>query len=336
MSNELELYHNILFISRPWLDNTTSEQKFRQLLHELLQENLAQQPIYELAFPKPLTAKQKYYYTVLNYEANRYLNNIHSLINQSSNDNEKKFWINTTLYKKLKDKLSQTETVIKKNKFFLADLNDNNKQQEHLDDTYVIQCLKYQLIRLYVEIQNSFSAYVKEDILDEEEIHKLYFREPQPDESFIIAALPLNLPKATTSIKIPEPAQSFNPIKTDIRESDNKILSYADIIAKPDRFALAEVELFNEGLLDQQYRFIKKHGNVEKMAALYHIMIQKKHFNPAYFKDGRKAITDLHIRKFLNHRYIAGIDKEFRNFKNRKQLEDYLNNHVALPLLIPS
>jgi hypothetical protein len=99
--------------------------------------------------------------------------------------------------------------------------------------------------------------------------------------------------------------------------------------------SLAEQELFNSELLDHQYKFIKKRGNVEKMAALYRILIQKQHFKTYSFKDGRKKITDLQIRKFLNHRYIATIDREFRNFKDKPTLDEYLSNHVALALLIP-
>jgi hypothetical protein len=335
MSNELEMYHNILFIDRPWLDNKTSGQKYQQLYHALSKENLAQQPIYEFAFPKPLTSKRKYFYKLFENEANRYINTIHSLISQASNENEKKYWIHPTLTKKLKDKLTQTETVIKSNNFFLSHIDDKSHEQKHTDDAYIIQCLKYQLIRLYLEIQNSFPAYVKEDLLTEDDIHSLYFSEPAPAKSFLVPATPLNLPKPATAIVIKPAEQTFKVIKGDIREDQRGILNYADIIAKPDSFALAEEEFFSSELLDLQYKFIKKRGNVEKMAALYHILIQKQHFKTHSFKDGRKKITDLQIRKFLNHRYIATIDREFRNFKDKPTLDEYLSNHVALPLLIP-
>ncbi len=332
MNNDLELYHNLLFINRPWLDNTTSEQKFRQLLHELPQENLAQQPIYELVFPKPLTAKQKYYCTLLNNEANRYINNIHSLINQASNDNEKKFWVNTTLYKKLKDKLTQTETVIKKNNFFLTDINDKNQQQEHLDNTYIIQNLKYQLIRLYLELQNSFPAYVKEDMLNEEDIHKLYFGEPSPDKSFIVPAANYNFPKAKQPLIIQDEIK-FQPIRADFGVVPKGILKYSDVIKTPDKFSVFETELFHQELINQQYKFSKRHGQVLELAAAYQILIKKKYFNDYYFP-GRKKIADLHIRKFLNNRYSANIDREFRNFNNSKLLEKYIQTKLWLTLII--
>lgn len=335
MNNTLELYHNILLVQQPWLDNTTTEQKFQQMLHELPKENLAQQPLYELVFPKPLTSKRKYYHLLFANEANRYINNLHTLMNQAGDD-EKKFWIHDTLTKKLKDKLNQTETVICNNNFQLAIVADKSSDKKQADDAYTIQYLKYQLIRLYLEIQNSFSVFVKEDLLTEEDIHSLYFSETPPQTSFIVEAAPLNLPKPATSIAVKDQEPQFNAIKADIRGEQKNILTYTEIIAKPDRFALVEEELFNTGLIDSQYGFIKKHGNVEKMAAVYHIIIQKKHFNPFSFRGGKKKITDLHIRKFLNSRYAANIDKEFRNFKKKESLQTYLDNNATLALLIPS
>lgn len=335
MNNDLELYHNMLFIDRPWLDTIHTGQKYQQLYHELSKENLAQQPLYEFAFIKPLTPKRKYYYTLIDNEANRYINTINSLINQASNEDEKKFWVHTTLAKKLKDKLNQIEAIIKNNSFFLAIAEDKNQDQKQADDAYIIQCLKYEQIRLYLEIQNSFPAFVKEDLLTEDDIHTLYFSEPVPAKSFLVAAAQLTLPMQKQTVVVNEPEKAFKAIKADTREAAKGILRYTDIIAKPDKFAWAEEELFNASLLDHDYRFIKKHGHVEKMAAVYHILIQKQHFQPFSFKGGKNQITDLQIRKFLNHRYIATIDREFRNFKDKPTLDKYLSNHVALSLLIP-
>jgi hypothetical protein len=236
MINELELYHNILFIDRPWLDNKTSGQKYQQLYHALSKENLAQQPLYEFAFPKPLTSKRKYFYKLFDNEANRYINTIHSLISQASNENEKKYWIHPTLTKKLKDQLTQTEAEIKSNGFYLSVVDDKTQEQKHSDDAYIIQCLKYQLIRLYLEIQDSFPAYVKEDLLTQEDLHNLYFSEPASANSFIVAASPLNLPKPSAAIVAKPPEKTFKVIKWDIREDQRGILNYADIIAKPDSF----------------------------------------------------------------------------------------------------
>lgn len=336
MNNDLELYHNILFIECPWLNHSVSEKKFQELLHSVSKENYNQQPLYEVAFKKPLTPKRKYYHALIDNEAKRYLNTIHSLVSQASNDNEKKFWVHTTLAKKLKQKFTDIEKIIKAKKFQLTGIDNTQIDAKHRDDAFIIQFLKYQLIRLYLEIQNSYPAYLKEESITEEDIYSAWFSEEAPQKSFIITAPDHNLPKPANPIVVQPQKKTLNVIKGDIRDSAKGILKYDEIISKKDRFALAEEELFNSDLLDAEYKFIKKRGNVERMAAIYHILIQKQHFNQFHFSGGKKKITDLQIRKFLNHRYIANIDKEFRNFKKKKSFDEYINNNAALPLIIPS
>ena len=54
MPNDLPPFNEILHLHlRPW-KTTGSEQKFRELLHSLPKENYHHQPLYEVAFTKPL------------------------------------------------------------------------------------------------------------------------------------------------------------------------------------------------------------------------------------------------------------------------------------------
>ncbi|MBK8711383.1 MAG: hypothetical protein IPL97_05870 [Niastella sp.] len=334
MSNDLELFHNILLIDRPWLSATT-DQKYQQLLQMVSKENYAQQPFHELSFPKALTPKRKYFFALIDNEARRYINTIHSLMKDASNENEKKYWIHNTLTKKLKDKFTETEKAITANQFFFSVINDRQQTSKHKDDAYVIQLLKFELIRIYVEIQNSFLAYLKEDPLTEADILSTYFQsEEAPEKSFIISAPDYKLPKGSQPIEIKEEVK-FQPIKADIRTVPKGILKYTDIISNPDKFAAFETELFYQGLINQQYEFAKKRGQVTEMAAAYHVISKKKYFNQFYFP-GRKKVTELHIRKFLNLRYKASIDKEFRNFNDKEVLEEYLPSKPWLTLIIPS
>lgn len=336
MTNDLELYHNILLIDRPWLSSYT-DQKYQQLQQTVSKENYAQQPLYDLSFPKALTAKRKYYHALIDNEARRYINAIHSIVKDASNENERKYWIHNTLTRKLKDQFSEAAKAINKNQFYFSAIDDKNQTQSQKDNAYIVQLLKYELIRIYLEIQDSYSAYIQDEPLTEADLISLYFQnEETPEKSFIIKAPDYKLPKATTSISIQPEKQNLKVIKADIREPLKGVLRYDEIIAKPERFALAESELFQIELIDADYRFIKKHGNVEKMAAVYHIMIQKQYFKPVSFTGGQKKITDLQIRKFLNHRYVANIDKEFRNFKKKKDFDAYISNNSGLSLIIPS
>lgn len=336
MNNALEIYHNLLLIDRPWL-STTTDHKYQQLLQTVSKENYAQQPLYELSFPKALTPKRKYFFALIDNEARRYINTIHTLMKNASTENEKKYWIHNTLAKKIKDKFTETERAIITNQFFFPVISDREQTPKQKDNAYVIQLLKFELIRIYLEIQNNFSAYLKEDSLTEADILSIYFQsEDAPDKSFIIPAPDYKLPKSTTYISVQPVKKELKVIKADIREPAKGVLKYEDIIANADRFALAESEMFEIGLIDADYKFIRIRGNVEKMAAIFHILIQKKYFKPLYFSGGQKKITDLLIRKFLNHRYVASIDKEFRNFKKKKVFDSYISNNSGLPLIIPS
>ena len=334
MTNDLELYHNILLIDRPWLSSFT-DQKYQQLQQTVSKENYAQQPLYELSFPKALTAKRKYYHALIDNEARRYINTIHSIVKDASNENERKYWIHNTLTRKLKDQFSEAAKAINKNQFYFPAIDDKNQTQSQKDNAYIVQLLKYELIRIYLEVQDSYSAYIQDDPLTEADLLSIYFQnEEAPEKSFIVKAPDYNLPKAKEELITQEDVK-FQPIKADIREVPKGILKYTDLIANTDKFAAFETELFHQGLINQQYEFAKKHGQVSELAAAYHVLIKKKYFNQFFFP-GRKKVTDLHIRKFLNHRYKANIDKEFRNFKDSKALEEFLPTHPWLTLIIPS
>ncbi len=88
MSNDLEIFNDILHLHlRPW-KVAYSEQKFRELLHLLVKENYHHQPLYELAFHKPLTGKTRYYRAFIDNEAPGFLNNMEALITSASVSHE--------------------------------------------------------------------------------------------------------------------------------------------------------------------------------------------------------------------------------------------------------
>jgi hypothetical protein len=332
MSNNLEWYHKILFIERPWMDAATTDAKYQQLLHELSTENFAQQPLYELSFPKPLTHKTKYYQALINNEAIIFINSIHDVMKRALNDNEKKFHIHKILSKKLPAKLHETEKIISARGLYFSLIEDTSIDKKRRDDAYVIQYLKCQLILLYLEIQNSFQSLVKGDILEEKEIHSLYFTEDLPDKTFIVKARDLNLPKATITKPVIKEEKKFIPIKADFREAKKGILSYKNVIKNPDKLAAFEMELFEQGLIDDLYNFKKKHGQMQELAAAYRILIRKGYLNEYSFP-GRKKISERQICNFLNYRYNANIDREFRNFKDDALFEDYLIKQTWLTVI---
>ena len=336
MINNLDLYNKILFISPPWLEDNISDHKYQQLLQTILVENYAYQPKVGIKFFNPLTPRTKYYHNVIKFEAIRYLNALHNEIINASNENEKKYLVHKTLARQLKKKFAEIEKIITTQQLYITLIDNRTLDRKIRDDAFIIQLLKYELIHVFLETQNNYTSFWPEDVLSETEIHSIYFSETPPENSFLKAAPDLELPKATNAILIQPQEKTLVTIKGDIREVKTAVLLYNDIVDKQDLFAKVEAELNKAELLDDQYCFIKKRGNVEKMAAIVHLLIQKKYFIQYSFTGGRKPITDLQIRKFLNHRYITDIDKEFRVFKKIEKLETYLGNHLAMRLIFPS
>jgi hypothetical protein len=139
-------------------------------------------------------------------------------VNNSIDDKEKKYWVHLTLTRKLKSKFEETEKRIVSRQLYYSVIDDKQKDRSEKDNAYILHLLKYELIRLYLEIQNTFPAFLKEEPVTEEEIHSMFFSEEVPEKSFIIKAPDYNLPKPTTEIVEQTKKKTFNAIKADIRE----------------------------------------------------------------------------------------------------------------------
>ena len=339
MSKNLEVFSKLLFIDCPWHDKNPSESKFQQQLHKLPKLSVENQPLLELKFLKPLSERRKYYSAIIMNEAVNYLNAFHKTMKADATGDEKKYQVHKSLIKQLRKKFKETEGIIESKGFYFENIEAAQKKTQVdsklKEDIYIIQFLKYQLVWLYLEIQNNYLPYLPQDALEETDIHDMFFSDPAPAKSFFVDAPALNLPKPVQSIVIKENAKPFVVQKKDIRESGKGILTYEQMIANPDKFARAEIEFFEQGLINDQYKFKEEHNQVKEFAAAYQVLQKKNYFKKYYFP-GKKEVTDLHIRKFLNHRYIANIDREFRNFKDHNLLEEYVSTKLWLTLILPS
>lgn len=342
MSNELSLYHQLLFLElRPWLKRDVSEAKYKELLQSFSNENISFRPLYEVSFIKPLTAKRKYYHALIDSEATSYLNNFERNFFSAEKVNEKKYWVHTTLTKVISQKLKEASKIIKANEYYLDQIlpgvKPTSKAEYILDETYILQFLKCQLIRIYLEIQTAFKPFVKEDEVTEEELHSIYFKEEIFTTSFLKQII-YNEPIKETGLKIvPDTEYVFTPEKREIREPRKGVLLYKEIVSKTDKLARVESILFEENLINKDCCFIATQGNMSKMAAVYRVLLNNQVFLKITFKDSKRIpVTDLHVRKFLNHRYAVNIDKEFRNFGKVEVLKNFLSNNLWIGQLSSS
>lgn len=330
MNNELTLYHNILFLElRPWMNRSTAEAKYKTLLQEIKKEHFSIQPNYEVDFSKPLTSKRKYYYSLIENEATRYLNNFHGIM-EGANDKEKKYWVHTTLTKVIAQKLKETSAVITDNQYLLG---QKTTDKNLLDETYIIQLVKYQLIRIYMEIQETFPEYLKEEAVTEDELHQLYFSEQAPEKSLLIPAEKIKLATPASKVNAKHVDIELKVLKNDFREVKKGVLDYKTIVKNPQRFASFEEQLFLNEYIDTDYNFTNKHGQIQELAAIFHVLINKGYFSPKDFTT-QKTLKALDYRKFLDHRYQAGTDKQFRTLGNQQEkVAEFLENNSWLERL---
>jgi len=331
MNNELNLYHKILFLElRPWANREFSEAKYKELLNAVKKEDFAFQPLYELSFLKPLSNKRRYYHALIENEATRYLNSIYSIFVGAYNDEEKHFWSHDTLNKVMAQKLTETAARITEHNYFLSTLtNPLEKKQADtntLDEIYILQLLKFQLIRIYLELQTIFNGYLKYDAYTEAELNEIYFTEPLPQESFLASAKKVNTPAPASQVTAKPQTIQFEAKAFDFRTEKKGIIPYEAIIKDSGRFSRFEEELFSHELIDENYNFKNQHGQIQELAAIFQTLIKKGYFNKRQFPKN-KEIKPVDIRKFLDHRYNSNTDKQFRTWANKPdELADFVSS----------
>ncbi len=333
MTNELELYNKILFLElRPWINKDVAETKYKELNQKASVQAFGFQPCFQLDFIKPLSNKRKYYYSLISNEAVRFLNVFNTNIVNSLNDNERKYFVHTILTKSLSQKFKEVEKVILENNYeydlLATGTKSKNTDAKKIDEAYIIQFLKYQLVCIYLEIQETYKAYLKDEAISEAELHQLYFSENVPNVSPIKIADKIKVLTAANAKTVDKPEVSFNKLTADIRDKKKGVLDYNTIIKSPNKFAQFEEQLFVNGYIGNDYIFIDEHGKINKLACIYHVLITKGYFNPLNFEKSNEKIKPVDIRKFLDHRYNAGTDKQFRSLNtNTEKVSDFQSEH---------
>lgn len=315
----LDTIQNILFMRlQPWANRNTSEAKYNQLNHEIKKVHFSFQPLYEVVFPKPLSEKRKYYHILITNEVTQYLNAINVEISASLIDSEKAYWVHSAL-RGLSQKLKEINESIIKSNFSLPNLTAKSVNDDIKDDTYIIQYLRIQLTRTYLEVQDSYKEHLKEEPLSFQELNEKYFSDAVSDDCIKPAA---KIKQVTSKIdaNANPPAQEFKPraFDTHLKNIPPAVLKYQEVIKNQDRFLRFEQRLFDTGFIDNNYSFQNKHGRKQELAAAYIIMINKGCFN-SIKHPGKKKIKESAIRKFLDYRYGANTDKLFREWLNKPE-----------------
>lgn len=295
----LEIINRILFKDlRPWLLNKEPQVKFKMLLSELESAKHRFQPAYEVEWLKPGSARQEYFMLLIENDVITFLNHFYGEMSNTTNEKEREYLINKHI-KRIK--------ALNLDLAFLLNSVPSSKDCE-----FVLQFLKHQLIRLYLEILTEEKN--PNQIIEPEDLYQVFYFETVPSPAFILDAPPIEIEKPLIPIQSPRQEDSFVPILEDFRPEEKGICSYDKIIKNPKRFAEFELSLFLQGFIDEEYNFTHTHGLKNELAAIYHELIAKDYFLPRDFEK-LKEFKPRDIRKFLDYRYNVNLDKQFRTQK---------------------
>lgn len=301
-----DIYASLISITEGIHKDTRNERDYKELNNDF-KNSIAYKtpPLFIISFAeKDFGAKRKYYKKLIDNETCNKFNVLIDSFPENAIEHEHIFNYQK-IFNQYKQHLQNVDNYIKK----------YNSHRENIleENTFVIQYLKTNMIWLFLELQERYSKFGKEDNLTIEEVYKYYFNE-------IIKEIEI-IPNAKTEVKI-EPEKEkpvFTPISNDLphRPLNNNVLSYNIIIKDSKSFCRAEQMMFEADIIDKDYNFIsnitKKNKSI--LGILYFLFIQKGYFNPIKTEPFKK-IKSTDIVRFLNNRYNTDARKQFKNFEN--------------------
>lgn len=324
MKNHFIILDEIIYKGlRPWLEANNPDEKFASMISSVKEIEPTFQPKYQVNFERPFNNKTKYYSKFILAEKLKAINGLLDALHEDENPQLIKYRLNDTLNKKLKTKIKDIGKIIKDQQFEPSYIDPKKTtfdvDQDHKTNTYVFQLLKVSLIHMYLEIQEVFKSWVKDDFVIEDFYTQLLF-EPITEKTYIEEAPEtINIAPQPITIK-PQETQKvvFVPILDDVRPSKKGVATFHDLVKNSRRFGAFEEKLFQNDFINEQYSYCGKQGYKNQLAIIYHLIIEKNYFNS--FNDSeKKKVTAREIVKFLNHRYDVDIDKQFRSYKNKPE-----------------
>lgn len=132
------------------------------------------EPLIDIDIPPHFSYKTEFYYYLIRNEGTRLMNNLNKAVQVCSNENEAKFLINTTLIKVqtfIKDTATHLKELSYTDNLRFDELPKNKTEAEKKISDYILSALQTTLIRLLLEIQQTFVAFISSKMLSEDEIY---------------------------------------------------------------------------------------------------------------------------------------------------------------------
>ncbi len=319
----------------PW-KASLSETKYKEQTLALVIPSYNTQPLNELTFPHPLTEKTKFYKKLIDQYTVQELNSFHGIVSESKDKArlyQVYFPLSRTLPGLMNDLQNALETLELTNPKYEPDASGKINLTDEYNNSYILQYLKHELIRLYLEVIEHYPDYARDVETDINSLYIKFFNHVQPTEPVITEAPFLEIEKPIAEQKIKATKKALTVMKRDFRKEKDSILPYESIIKDGSKFALFEEKLFQNGFIDSEYNAIESHGSKGKLAAIYHRIIEKGYFNERSFQP-MKPIETIDIRAFLDYRYNTNLGQQFRRFKqNEEKHKEYLDSQYWLDTL---
>lgn len=319
---------------RPWTIDY-SEDKFRTQINSITKIEMASNDFYAFQFENAFNQKRKYFKILIDNALNHYFNITINRLNEARSDDQRKYILYTTLNTDVIPLIRETAKVIQETGFKLATYDENPKDiiptvDLNGDNGFVLHYLKYKLIAIYLEVQDGNKIYLKDDPLSLDDILMLFFNHNSKNIEYIkLIHIDVLQPELPLVAKINDVSQEpdFIPIKADFRDIAKNVLAYGIVVRNSDMFAAFEEKLHAHGYIGLDYKFTDSHNQHNELAIIYHHLISKRYFNDRYFP-GNKVMSNLLIKRFLNHRYCVNLDKQFNTYNEKpNQIAEFVDKH---------
>lgn len=313
----------------PWLASNQSADKLKVNLQAQKKIELDIPLSFTLEFEAAYTVKAKYYSLIVHNSIQKYIEAFINNFTNSINEDHRAYLVSQALGKDISQKLADTARIISERNYSFSDLNKPEISSLR-DDIFILHLIKHSLIWLYQEIKEITEGQIEYDYLDQPAIHATFFQE-YVDYPTFIKDIPEPLKKAIEVEKFNKvPQVKFEPKMYDFRGEKKGVLPFEELVLKPDMLQRVEEKLFELGIIDSSYAFIKskKNSNSKTLALIMLAVIEKGYLRQSI---RRKAVTSQQYRKFIEHRYQTDIDRQFRNEQNNKLvIQSFIEDHFWL------
>jgi len=309
-----DLFIDLLYVEKVTDDKRTDNQ-FKELLNGFKKEYPITTPNYEIDFKKAYSNKRKYYFKLIENDYIKKFNAINDTLEANSTPGHLSFLYDKE-FNRITNYLTQISNYISENdldeSLYLKPTNNDKS-----DEAYIISFLKANAMMLFIELQERFSELSDTEIYTIEELHEVFFTEEPPQELVVKVYSGAEIKTVRKPIK---QNSIFSAIQGDVREENNDVLTYNELINKTKQREFVKLEeLLNEkGIIDDEYNFLKDRGNKILLAAFMVRLTETKYFNERIFFESKpsKKIEPKHIYKFFAYRYgpSSNAGKEYRRF----------------------